>query len=75
MTSKCVETNFKVIANNKINVELLLLLSKIRSTIAAKEKATLTINIDNIDDSLSMNFVVNGNEIDPIKLDSEFNII
>lgn len=74
MYSKCVETNFKVIANSKLNVELLLIMNKIRSVISAKSKAELTIKVDNTDDSLSFNFVVNGNEIDTIKLDTTFNL-
>lgn len=75
MVGKCVKTNFEIISNNKVNVELLLLLTKIRSVIYAKDKATLTVNVDNTDDSLSFNFSVNNNEVDPIKLDNEFNII
>lgn len=75
MKSKCVKTEFEIIANNKINVELLLLLSKIRSIIKAKSKDTLTINVDNTDDSLSFEFTVNNNEIDNIKVDTEFNIL
>lgn len=75
MIGKCVKTNFEIISNNKINVELLLLLTKIRSVIYAKDKATLTVNVDNTDDSLSFNFSVNNNEVDPIKLNNEFNII
>lgn len=75
MVGKCVKTNFEIISNNKVNVELLLLLTKIRSVIYAKDKATLTVNVDNTDDSLSFNFSVNNNEVDPIKLNNEFNII
>jgi hypothetical protein len=75
MVGKCVKTNFEIISNNKVNVELLLLLTKIRSVIYAKDKATLTVNVDNTDDSLSFNFSVNNNEVEPIKLNNEFNII
>lgn len=75
MVGKCVKTNFEIISNNKVNVELLLLLTKIRSVIYAKDKATLTVNIDNTDDSLSFNFSVNNNEVESIKLNNEFNII
>lgn len=75
MISNCVESNFRVIANHKINVELMLLLNKIRAVVYAKDKATITINVDNTDDSLSFNFVVNGNEIEPIKTDTTFNIL
>lgn len=75
MVGKCVKTNFEIISNNKVNVELLLLLTKIRSVVYAKDKATLTVNVDNTDDSLSFNFSVNNHEVDPIKLNNEFNII
>lgn len=75
MISKCVETNFKVIGNTRINVELLLLLTKLRTIINTKSKGTLTINVDNTDDSLSFNFTVNDNEFDPIKLNDKFNFL
>lgn len=74
MISKCVETNFKIIANNRVNVELLLLLNRLRTLIHKKDKAVITLNVDNTDGDLSFEFTANNNEIDPIKLENEFNI-
>lgn len=75
MISKCVETNFKLIANNRVNIEMLLLFNRIRTLIHNKDKATLTVNIDNTENLLAFEFTVNGNEIDKMKIDNEFNIV
>ena len=62
--SKCIETNFKIISNNRVNVQLLLLLSKIRSIIRAKDSGILTLDINNKNGELSFEFIVNGHEFD-----------
>ena len=68
-SEKLVKTNFQIISNNRVNVQLLLLLSKIRTLIRSKDKAILTIDLDNSNGELTFEFTVNDNEIESIRID------
>ena len=67
---RCVESNFKVIGNPSVNTQLLLILAKMRQIINAKEKAILTIDIDNSHGESVFEFTCNDNEIGPIRIDN-----
>jgi len=70
-----IETNIKLLSKNRVNIELTLLLDKIRTIIAQNKKETLTLNVDNTSKLLTFNFLINDNEIESISTDrSEFNI-
>jgi hypothetical protein len=70
-----IETNIKLLSKNRVNIELTLLLDKIRTIIAQNKKETLTLNVDNTSKLLTFNFLINDNEIESIPTDrSEFNI-
>lgn len=58
-----IETNIKLHSKNRVNIELALLLDKIRSVIAARGKETLTVNIDNTSGLLMFEFLINDNEV------------
>ena len=51
-----------------------MLLDRIRTIVARKEKTTLTINVDNTSDFLTFDFLINSNEIDPLPEKNTFNI-
>ena len=70
-----IETNIKLLSKNRVNIELALLLDKIRSIIAQNGKETLTLNVDNTSKLLTFNFLINDNEIESLPLDrNEFSI-
>lgn len=70
-----IETNIKILSKNRVNIELALLLDKIRSIIAQNRSETLTLNIDNTSKLLTFNFLINDNEIESLPENrNEFNI-
>ena len=69
-----IETNIKLFSKNRVNIELMMLLDRIRTIVARKEKTTLTINVDNTSDFLTFDFLINSNEIDPLPEKNTFNI-
>lgn len=70
-----IETNIKILSKNRVNIELALLLDKIRSIIAQNRSETLTLNVDNTSKLLTFNFLINDNEIESLPENrNEFNI-
>lgn len=70
-----IETNIKILSKNRVNIELALLLDKIRSIIAQNRSETLTLNVDNTSKLLTFNFLINDNEIESFPENrNEFNI-
>ena len=69
-----IETNIKLISKNRANIELTLLLDKIRSIVARKSKETLTVNVDNTSGTLVFEFLINDNEVQPYNLKNDFTI-
>lgn len=67
-----IETNIKLISKNRANIELALLLDKIRSVVAQKKKETLTVTVDNTADNLVFEFLINDNELQTYNLKNEF---
>lgn len=67
-----IETNIKLISKNRVNIELALLLDKIRSVVAQKKKETLTVTVDNTADNLVFEFLINDNELQTYNLKNEF---
>ena len=71
-----IETNIKLLSKNRVNIELVMLLDKIRDIISQNKKETLTLNVDNTSKLLTFNFLVNDNEIEQIPQEkTEFNIL
>lgn len=71
-----IETNIKLLSKNRVNIELVMLLDKIRDIISQNKKETLTLNVDNTSKLLTFNFLVNDNEIEQIPQEkTEFNIM
>ena len=69
-----IETNIKLISKNRANIELTLLLDKIRSIVVRQAKETLTVNVDNTSGTLVFEFLVNDNEVQPYNLKNDFTI-
>ena len=70
-----IETNIKILSKNRVNIELALLLDKIRSIIAQNRSETLTLNVDNTSKLLTFNFLINDNDIESLPENrNEFNI-
>lgn len=67
-----IETNIKLISKNRANIELTLLLDKIRSIVASKGKETLTIDVDNTTGNLMFEFLINDNELQTYNLKNHF---
>ncbi len=71
-----IETNIKLFSKNRVNIELVMLLDKIRNIISQNKKETLVLNVDNTSQLLTFNFLINDNEIEQIPQEkTEFNII
>jgi hypothetical protein len=67
-----IETNIKLHSKNRVNIELALLLDKIRSVVAQKKKETLTVTVDNTAGNLVFEFLINDNELQTYNLKNEF---
>lgn len=67
-----IETNIKLISKNMANIELTLLLDKIRSIVARKAKETITLTVDNTTGKLVFEFLINDNEVQTFDLKNDF---